>query len=223
MDEEFGVFVMDEDCVSAHCCRMKAIYFNAIGAVVLTFGIAACVPSSSPPPASVPIQTSAPPPRPAPAPTPSPGPTPTPAPAPTPAPTLAQPDFENYLDAPQTPGTWRYLTEPDETFALFGTSVDNAQAIIRCDRNTRMVGIGRFGSNSATAAMQVRTETRSTILQGSTRSSGRPLVAAELSARDPLLDAMAITKGRFALEASGMPTLYLPAWAEVTRVIEDCR
>ncbi|MEL6878174.1 MAG: hypothetical protein AAGL68_08770 [Pseudomonadota bacterium] len=55
------------------------------------------------------------------------------------------------------------------------------------------------------------------------RDSGQPLVAAELDANDPLLDAMAITKGRIAVETAGMPTLYLPAWAEVTRVIEDCR
>ena len=39
----------------------------------------------------------------------------------------------------------------------------------------------------------------------------------------PLLDAMAITRGRFAVEVEGEPGLYVPAWAEVTRVIEDCR
>ena len=44
-----------------------------------------------------------------------------------------------------------------------------------------------------------------------------------LAPDDPLLDAMAITKGRFAVAAPGEPTLYLPAWAEVSRVIEDCR
>ncbi len=44
-----------------------------------------------------------------------------------------------------------------------------------------------------------------------------------LNPRDPLLDAMAITRGRFAVEVEGETPLYLPAWAEVTRVIEDCR
>ncbi|MDX1704632.1 MAG: hypothetical protein R3235_10110, partial [Altererythrobacter ishigakiensis] len=52
---------------------------------------------------------------------------------------------------------------------------------------------------------------------------GYGLVAANLPANDPLLDAMAITKGRFAIEVEGMEPLYIPAWAEVTRVIEDCR
>ena len=40
---------------------------------------------------------------------------------------------------------------------------------------------------------------------------------------DPLLDAMAVTRGRFAVETTGLSTLYLPPWAEVTRAIESCR
>ncbi len=48
-------------------------------------------------------------------------------------------------------------------------------------------------------------------------------MAVAIPARDPILDAMALTKGRFAIEAQGTQTLYIPAWAEVTRVIEDCR
>ena len=44
-----------------------------------------------------------------------------------------------------------------------------------------------------------------------------------LTARDPLLDAMAFSRGRFAVEAAGMATLYVPSWPEVSRVIEDCR
>ena len=44
-----------------------------------------------------------------------------------------------------------------------------------------------------------------------------------ISARDPLLDAMAFSKGRFAALVSGGPGYYLPAWPEVTRVVEECR
>ena len=68
--------------------------------------------------------------------------------------------------------------------------------------------------------MRVRTETEQRILTGS-RQGGALVV--ELPANDPLLDAMAITRGRFAIEPTGAPGLYIPAWAEVTRVIEDCR
>jgi hypothetical protein len=48
-------------------------------------------------------------------------------------------------------------------------------------------------------------------------------VRAELAASDPLLDAMAFTKGRFAVETAGQETLYVPAYPEISRVIEDCR
>jgi len=33
---------------------------------------------------------------------------------------------------------------------------------------------------------------------------------------------MALSKGRFAVETQGLETLYVPAWPEMTRVIEDC-
>jgi hypothetical protein len=34
---------------------------------------------------------------------------------------------------------------------------------------------------------------------------------------------MALSKGRFAVEVDGEAPLYLPSYAEVSRVIEDCR
>ena len=53
--------------------------------------------------------------------------------------------------------------------------------------------------------------------------TGRQLVAVNLNANDQLLDAMAITKGRFAVAVQGEPSLYIPAWTEFSRVVEDCR
>lgn len=48
-------------------------------------------------------------------------------------------------------------------------------------------------------------------------------VSASLAPRDPILDAIAYSRGRFMLELPGNPPLYLPSWPELTRVIEDCR
>lgn len=73
---------------------------------------------------------------------------------------------------------------------------------------------------SGAQQITVRTESQSRTLPAIPTANG---LAAELSASDRLLDAMALTKGRFAVEIAGIPTLYLPSWAEVTRVIEDCR
>lgn len=52
---------------------------------------------------------------------------------------------------------------------------------------------------------------------------GAESLAIALPVRDSLLDAMAFSRGRFVLEVNGLSTLALPAWAEVGRVIEDCR
>ena len=50
-----------------------------------------------------------------------------------------------------------------------------------------------------------------------------PSQVATLSARDPLLDAIGFSRGRFAVEVAGLPDLILPTWAETERVVEDCR
>lgn len=44
-----------------------------------------------------------------------------------------------------------------------------------------------------------------------------------LRPNDPILDALAFSRGRFAIEVTGQPTLYLPSWPELSRVVEDCR
>ena len=48
-------------------------------------------------------------------------------------------------------------------------------------------------------------------------------VTAELFALDPLLDAIAFSRGRFAVTMAGGSPLVVPAWPEAARTIEDCR
>ena len=65
-----------------------------------------------------------------------------------------------------------------------------------------------------------------TSLSRSLPSSFNPMTArlsATVGAYDPLLDALAFSLGRVAVTVSGQPPLVVPAWAEVARVIEDCR
>ena len=164
----------------------------------------------------------------APAPPPPPAPPPVvvaPVPAPAPVATLAAPQYDNWLDAPQTAGDWRYDTDPNETLALFGSTVRGDDVfVIRCDKRTRRVGIARAGAVGDTAAtMHIRTETADRMVEVTPLTGSRPLLTTDFAATDPLLDAMALSRGRFAIETAGKPALYLPAWPEVTRVIEDCR
>ena len=70
--------------------------------------------------------------------------------------------------------------------------------------------------------MKVRTESVERDLPTVTPDRRVLETLAYLPSNDPLLDAMAFSKGRFAIELDLMK-LYLPSWPEVTRVIEDCR
>lgn len=161
----------------------------------------------------------------------TPQPAPPPAPTPTPVATQAPPPPQttlppatNWIDRPQTPGDWQYTQDASETLAVFGTA-GSPQLILRCDLSARQVGIARVVSQArrSAAPMRISAETTARDLTANPIDSREPLMAVMLNPRDPLLDAMAITRGRFAVEVQGESGLYVPAWAEVTRVIEDCR
>lgn len=171
--------------------------------------LAGCIPA--------PQQTPAPPPAPAPEPAPPPLPTPTPAPIP-PAPAL--PPFSgNWIDAPVTPGDWRYSAG----MARFGESASEPRLTMRCDRAAGVIEIARAGSAVAALPMVIRTETLERSVDAVPMPGAQPAIVARVPAHDPLLDAMAFSRGRFAIEIGGMPSLYVPSWSEITRVIEDCR
>lgn len=141
------------------------------------------------------------------APPPAPRPAPTNAPPPRPAPPPA-----NWQDAPQTPGDWRITAPGSATFA-------DGLVTLRCNRQAGTVTLTRSGA-AAAASLVVRTSDTARTLPATATTSG---LSADLPARDPLLDSIAFSKGRFAVEAPGTATLYVPSWTEVSRVIEDCR
>jgi hypothetical protein len=70
--------------------------------------------------------------------------------------------------------------------------------------------------------MTIRTETQNRTFDAGTDFAGGN-ARSTLQASDPFLDAIAFSKGRFAVEVPGAPTLYIPSYPEITRVIEDCR
>ncbi len=155
-------------------------------------------------------------PTPAPTPTPTPAPAPAPAPRPAPAPAPAPPPFAgNWIDAPVTPGDWSYASGT----ATFAGPDGGVLLTLRCAAGT--IALTRAGvGNEFAPTLVVRSEfgARSLSLTATPGST-----AASLAASDPLLDAIAFSKGRFAVESAGLPTLYVPPYPELTRVIEDCR
>ena len=84
-----------------------------------------------------------------------------------------------------------------------------------------------FGSSEVPATITTTSSARrlTAVPAGGAAAVRKAAIAFEMAfaPRDPLLDAMAFSRGRFMLEMGGSQTLILPAWSEVGRVIEDCR
>lgn len=145
--------------------------------------------------------------------------TPRPAPVPTPAPAPAPPASADWRDWPLTPGTWSYRADTQGSTASFGVSGLAPELTLRCDRARSRIVLTRTGLVSA-PALTVRTTSIARTLPVSPATTG---AAADLGARDALIDAMGYSRGRFVVQGGGVPTLVVPAWAEILRVAEDCR
>lgn len=146
---------------------------------------------------------------------------PAPAPAPAPLPPL-EPGLD-WRDVPLTPGEWRYGTEGSATVAVFEAAQGGRLFLLACHRERGAVTLMRSGA--ATGAVPMSLVTTFGVRPYSLQPLAPPTQALALSlpARDPALDEIAFSRGRIAVEVNGLPTLFMPARAEIGRVIEDCR
>jgi hypothetical protein len=124
------------------------------------------------------------------------------------------------MDTPATPGDWRYAAQGRRSEASFWSAGGAPLLRLRCEADSGRIILSLPESGARNPVVTLRTETLARTLAA--QPAGRETLAA-LAPADPLLDAMALSKGHFAVEADGLPALYLPSWAEVSRVIEDCR
>jgi hypothetical protein len=145
---------------------------------------------------------------------------PAPAPSQTPTAAPAPPRASgNWRDVPITPGDWSWSIAGGRSTSSFA----GGQFVMRCNLPERTVTLWRAGSGNGQVPMTVLTETVIRPLTGTVQAGSTPGIAVTLNARDPLLDAMAFSRGRFAVETAGLASLYIPSWPEVSRVLEDCR
>jgi hypothetical protein len=150
---------------------------------------------------------------------PPPKPAPTPVASPSPALPAPPPRVADWRDAPITPGIWRWSMEGSRSVARFG----NDALVLSCDPAARTVSLIRPGAATGDVAITLITASATRTLTAAAVSASSSAIVLALQASDPLLDAMAFSRGRFAVETAGLPTLYVPSWPEVSRVIEDCR
>jgi hypothetical protein len=129
------------------------------------------------------------------------------APAPLPA---------DWRDWPLTPGNWRYGRDQAGTRADFSP----AGVTLSCDNDRQLrLSVGGRGP----APITIRTSTVSRTATPTPAGQSRVAAALMFTPRDPLLDAIAFSRGRWTIEQAGARPLVLPAYAEVARVVEDCR
>ena len=167
--------------------------------LISLLALAACV---APPPPTAPQPASAPP----------------PAAAPLTAPRLTG----DWNDWPFTPGDWTYRRDVRGSLGAFGVPGQIAKVGLRCDTQTLRVYLSR---EAAVLGKKMTVRTSSMTKEMVTRPSGgaEDYVAAEILPNDAILDAMAFSRGRILLETEGQSPVILPSWAEITRIVEDCR
>lgn len=160
-------------------------------------------------------------PRQAPVQPPPPAPRPVAVATPTPAPLPRPP--ANWIDQPATPGDWTWGIVAGRSTASYGQPGMAPLVTIACDRGDGEVWISRAGTGTGhvPAALSTTSGTRPLVSDPELSSAGRVTIA--IRAKDPILDAIAFSRGRFAFDLAGNAPLYLPSWPEVGRVIEDCR
>ncbi len=129
----------------------------------------------------------------------------------------------DWRDAPITPGGWFYEAGTAGSAARFGPDVAAPLATLRCDRAAGQISLLRAGAAAGPLPLTITTSTATRAFTATPHANPAPHLALVFAPRDPVLDAMAFTRGRFVIEVAGLPSLYLPAWPEVGRLIEDCR
>ena len=143
-------------------------------------------------------------------------------PAPQPPQPRPAPANVNWPDLPLTPGNWYYRDEGGASTAAYGAANSEPVFLARCNRAQRQVTLAREGS-SATPRLVIRTSNGDRTLGAAAQAEPLPYLNAVLPASDRFLDAIAFSRGRFAVEAQGLQRLVLPTWPELARVVEDCR
>ena len=131
---------------------------------------------------------------------------------------VTKPAPSDWRDAPATPGDWTWSMEGGRSVARFA----GAALVLSCDPNAGAVTLLRQGTAQGHVPMTILASDIARQVSG-TPVASPPSISVSFPASDRILDAVAFSRGRFAVETAGLPTLYVPSWPEVSRVIEDCR
>jgi hypothetical protein len=137
------------------------------------------------------------------------------------APSSAQGAIGDLSVATPIGGNWVYSASASGSDARFMDASSREQLTIRCTRATRTVSLVKPAA-AGTTNLAVWTSSSARTLPA-TFDAGTASATSQLPAFDAFLDAIAYSRGRFGVAVPGGVPLVLPPWAEVGRVVEDCR
>jgi hypothetical protein len=118
-------------------------------------------------------------------------------------------------------GSWAWTQTADGSEATFIDAYSKPQLTVHCTRATRRVSIAK-PATAAAPFLGIWTSSQSRNLPASFNPVTGKL-SADLPAFDSLLDAVATSRGRIGAVVSGSAPVVVPPWAEIARVVEDCR
>jgi len=118
-------------------------------------------------------------------------------------------------------GSWTYTPVAGGSDATYADTAGNPQLWVHCTRPTRRVTIAK-PATAAAPLINVWTSSLTRSVPASFNPATMRLTI-ELAAFDPLLDAIASSRGRVGFTVGTQPALVVPPWAEASRVFEDCR
>jgi hypothetical protein len=148
---------------------------------------------------------------------------------PTPPPPPPPPVAADWRDVPLPAGDWTWIARADGGEARFGVTGQPPVAILACDRahGTVQIALPNVSARAAADGAQLATITTSTANTAFTAGprviDGLATLAIALPVASRTLDAMAFSRGRIRVAIADMRAVVLPSWAEVGRVVEDCR
>ena len=118
-------------------------------------------------------------------------------------------------------GNWNYAPTADGSEAIFSNASDIPQLWVHCTRATRRVTIAKPATGAAPFVNVWTSSLTQSVASSFNQATSRLTI--DVGAYDPLLDAIATSRGRVGFTVAGQPALVVPSWAEAARVVEDCR
>lgn len=146
-------------------------------------------------------------------------PVPSPTPTETSIPAISTAEWDA-LPMPSGDWSWRSDLGSGETFAEFTSDDGEALVGLACEPENQELMLSVANTSYQSDAIIVHTETQSRELYA---DASEGWISSRILREDDLLDAMAFSRGRIAFEVEGDVAFAVPAYPEITRVIEDCR